>query len=30
MYPPEEYEIIESVAYDAAHIFHTHINHLGE
>ena len=30
MYPVEEYEIIESVAYDAAHIFHTHINHPGE
>lgn len=30
LYPFEEYEPIEMAAYNAAHIFHTHIFHPGE
>ena len=30
LYPTDEYETIGTAAYDAAHVFHTHIFHPGE
>ncbi len=30
MYPLDDYETVGMAAYDAAHIFHTHIFHPGE